>query len=306
MPRRPGRVLVVGSVNVDLVVSAATLPGPGETVTGGRYARHPGGKGANQAVAAARAGAHVSFIGAVGDDDLGRSATEDLVREDVDTTGLATVAEAPTGVALVVVDDAGQNQIAVASGANAHVDVAAGLARVPVAQDVLLLGFEVPAEAVELAAEAAMQRGWRVVCDPAPPRELGPALLRARPILTPNEREAAALTGGLEAAEAAQALAERTQAPVVVTRGDRPAVICADGEVREVPAPHVDAVDSTGAGDAFAGILAALLAEEVELEEAVRIAVAGASRSTATAGAREGMPTRKQLEGLEDVREGRR
>jgi ribokinase len=303
---RPGRVLVVGSINVDLTVTADRLPGPGETVTGGTYARHAGGKGANQAVAAARAGAQVALVGAVGDDDLGRAAIAQLAEEDVDTSAVLTVEGETTGVALIAVDAQGQNQIVVASGANAHVDAQAGLARVPPAQDVLLLQFELPAAVVDAAAAVACERGWTVVCDPAPPRELGAALLRAKPILTPNAGEACALTGTDDPHDAVRMLHERTGAPAIVTRGDQPVLVCDEAGVREVPAPHVDAVDSTGAGDAFAGVLAALLAEERPLDEAIAVAVAGASHSTAVHGAREGMRTRRELEALaEDLREGR-
>ncbi|MEA2267560.1 MAG: ribokinase, partial [Solirubrobacteraceae bacterium] len=175
-----GIVLVVGSVNVDLVVAVERLPAPGETVTGGRFARHGGGKGANQAIAAARAGARVRFVGAVGRDELGDAAVRELEAEGVDCRGVARLAGEPTGVALIAVDDAGRNQIAVASGANAGVDAAlvqAALGGDALAgEGVCLLGFEIPDDAVVAAASAAAAAGWRIVLNPAPARALVPQL----------------------------------------------------------------------------------------------------------------------------------
>src|SRR6476469_4810622 len=168
----PGRVLVVGSVNIDLVVSVDHLPRPGETVTGGRFARHHGGKGANQAVAAARLGASTAFIGAVGDDAFGPEARAALDTEGVDTTELLAVPGTPTGVALIVVDAAGENSIAVAGGANAALtvdDVRAGLARlVPTRGDVVLVGLEIPADVARAALEAGRTAGATTILNPAP------------------------------------------------------------------------------------------------------------------------------------------
>jgi ribokinase len=194
-----GSVLVVGSVNADLVVVVERLPQPGETVTGGRFARHGGGKGANQAVAAARAGATVRFVGAVGDDDLGEAALRELADEGVDVTAVARLAGEPTGVALIAVDAEGRNQITVASGANARVDAelvgAALSADAAAGVAACLLGFEIPDEAVVAAARAATAAGARVVLNPAPARELVPELAALGVILTPNALEAAALSG---------------------------------------------------------------------------------------------------------------
>src|SRR4051794_32185369 len=165
----PGTVVVVGSINADLVVTVDRLPVPGETVIGGRFARHGGGKGANQAVAAARAGARVRFVGAVGDDDFGAAAIEELQREGIDVSAVRRVG-APTGVALIAVDREGNNQIAVASGANGSVDGSAVGALT--ADDVCLLGFEVPDAAVVAGAHAAAAAGARVVLNPAPARAI--------------------------------------------------------------------------------------------------------------------------------------
>jgi ribokinase len=288
---RSGTVLVVGSINADLVVTLDRLPEPGETVTGGRFARHGGGKGANQAVAAARAGARVRFAGAVGDDDLGAAAIEELAGEGVDVGAIARLDDEPTGVALIAVDREGRNQIAVASGANARLD--AGLVDKAVdaegltSADVVLLGFEVPDDAVLTGARAAAAAGARAVLNPAPAREL-PDGLPDGVILVPNGLEAATLTGENDAASAARALARRTGAPVLVTVGADGALLAGDGGDRIVAleAPEVEVVDTTGAGDAFCGVLAAGLAAGLDLEAAARGAVEAASASVRRAGAR--------------------
>jgi ribokinase len=294
-------LVVVGSVNADLVVRVQTLPAPGETVTRGTFERHGGGKGANQAVAAARLGARVALIAAVGADDLGAEAVAALERDGVDCSRMARLEDAPTGVALIVVDAAGENQIAVASGANARLNAALvqrgwGEAT-PGGRRVVLLGLEIPDEAVLAGARAGAEAGARLVLNPAPARPLPEELLDLGPLLTPNEAEARALTGAADADEAARALADRTGAPVVVTLGARGALLVAPGQD---PAPVeplcVDAVDTTGAGDTFSGALAAELAAGAELAAAARFAAVAAALSTQAAGARDGMPDRSAVE----------
>jgi ribokinase len=284
-----GNVLVVGSVNVDLVVTLERLPRPGETVTGGRFARHGGGKGANQAVAAARAGATVRFVGAVGDDDLGAEAVAELEAEGIDVAALVRVPGEATGVALIAVDAEGRNQIAVASGANARVDgalVDAALARAPLGpDDVCLLGFEVPDDAVVAAARAAAAAGARVALNPAPAREL-PAALPPGVVLVPNALEAAALSGEDDPGRAGRALHARTGAPVLVTLGADGALLVDGDAATALPAPAVEVVDTTGAGDVLCGVLAAGLAAGERLEDAARRAVEAASASVRSAGAR--------------------
>jgi ribokinase len=292
-----GRVLVIGSVNVDLVVSVARLPAPGETVTGGRLARHGGGKSANQAVAAARLGAAVELVAAVGDDDLGAEALAELEREGVGVARVARSARTPTGVALIVVDDAGENQIAVASGANAELGRdAVEPAPAAAAPAVVLLGLEVPDAAVRAGALAGAAAGARLVLNPAPARPLEDAVLDLGPILTPNAAEARALTGAPDAEAAARALVERTGAPVVVTLGADGALVAEPGGAAErIAALEVDVVDTTGAGDAFNGALAAELAAGAPLGGAARLAVTAAGLSCRAAGARAGMPRREDL-----------
>jgi ribokinase len=245
-------------------------------------------------VAAARLGAGVALVAAVGADDLGAEAVAALEREGVDCAGIARLDDAPTGVALIVVDAAGENQIAVASGANARLDaemVERALAEA--APRVVLLGLEIGDEAVLAGARAGAAAGARLVLNPAPARALPDELLDLGPLLTPNEAEARALAGS----DDARALAERTGAPVVVTLGARGAVIVAPGEEPEPVAPlRVDAVDTTGAGDTFSGALTAELAAGAELASAARFASAAAALSTRRAGAREGMPDRAAVD----------
>jgi ribokinase len=281
-------VYVVGSINVDLVVRAATLPGPGETVTGGTFERHGGGKSANQAVAAARQGATVRMIGAVGADDLGDEAIADLAAEGVDVSAVLRLPWAPTGVALIAVDASGENQIAVASGANAELAPATVEAALKhaAAGGVVLLGLEVPDGPVLAGARAAHAAGLTVVLNPAPARPLRDELLALSPILTPNRPEAAALSGEDDPEAAARALTARTGAPVVVTVGADGALLAQGDALEHIPAPAVEAVDTTGAGDAFNGALACALAGGAALADAVREAVAVAARSVRTRGAR--------------------
>jgi len=290
-------VVVVGSVNADLVVSVAELPRAGETVTGGTFARHGGGKGANQAVAAARAGARVAMVGAVGADDLGDEALRELADEGIDVAAVARLDGVPTGVAAIVVDERGENFVAVASGANAEIDASVVEDAVPRligrgSDGVVLLGHEVPEPAVAAGIRAGREAGWRVVLNPAPARRLADELEGV--VLTPNAHEARALTGEEDVEAAARALAARTGAPVLVTLGADGALLL-DGEAERLPAPAVEVVDTTGAGDAVNGALAAELAAGRPLREAARFAMAAAALSTRTPGARAGMPRRDDV-----------
>ena len=294
------RVIVVGSINVDLVVRGERLPAPGETVTGGRFSRHGGGKGANQAVAAVRLGAHVTMIGAAGDDAFGHDELAALAAEGIEVAAVARLDGVPTGVALICVDAAGENQIAVASGANAALDGAAVERAVRAAAEgggaarpVVLLGHEVSDAAVLAGARAA---AGPIVLNPAPARAVPDELAALGPILTPNEGEASALTGERDAEAAARALAARTGAPVLVTLGAR-GVLLLDGANAEVlPAPRCEVVDTTGAGDTFNGALAAELAAGRSVRDAAAFAVTAAALSVGAAGARGGMPRRADVE----------
>jgi ribokinase len=289
MARAPGRVFVVGSTNVDRTVQVPRLPRPGETALGDALVVSSGGKGANAAAAAARGGAAVVFVSAVGADADGEGAIATLRAEGVGVEAVAVRDDAPTGAALIVTDAEGANLIAVAPGANARVDaahVARSLAQVT-ATDVVLVSAEIPDAAVAAAVRAGVDRGAATVLDPAPAR---PSLLEAArlgAILTPNESEAASLTHCDEAEDAALRLAQLTGRAAVVTLGAAGCLLADGGEVTRLaaaPAPAI--VDTVGAGDAFAGGLAAALAVGEALEGAVAAALQAAAASLGYAGAR--------------------
>jgi ribokinase len=295
-----GRVVVVGAVNVDLVVAAERLPGPGETVVGPRVEHFGGGKGANAAVAAARAGADVLLIGAVGADDTGRAALDELSGEGVRVDGVAVLDGVPTGVALIVVDAAGENQIAVGAGANAGVErdqVRAALVEALPHTDCVLVSTEIPLAAVVVAVETATAVGVPCVLNPAPVLPGLAGLLVPRPglhgpLLTPNVGELAALTGPGPTGVRAVGLATRTEAPVVVTLGGEGALVVEPGGmVEHLPPRPTTVCDTTGAGDTFNGVFAAQLAAGAGLLDAARAANVAAALSVAQVGARGGMPS---------------
>jgi ribokinase len=289
--------VVVGSINQDLVVTVTSLPGPGQTVLGDRFERHGGGKGANQAVAARRAGAEVTLVAAVGNDDLGREALTELAHEGVQIDRIQVVDDAATGVAIIAVDRHGENQIATAAGANMALDaecVRAVLDDTPA--DVCLVCLEIPDAAVLAAVEAAAAHQVPIVVNPAPARPLPDAVYHASPILVPNEDELQQLTGERDVATVARHLHGRTGAPVVVTRGSRGATIVEGDRVTEVAAQRVEPVDSTGAGDTFAAWLAVGIGQGLPLLEAVERANVAAALSTTQAGARVGMPGPTDIE----------
>jgi len=287
-----GRVAVVGSANVDHVVRVPHLPRPGETVLGSAYAQHVGGKGANQAVAASRLGADVAFIGAVGTDTAGALAVESLEAEGVDCTAVARIADASSGIALITVDDRGENQIGVAPGANLLIDPAEVASRITAVQpSVVLAVLEVPMVAVVSAAQAARGRGARMLLNAAPGHALPEALFQSLLLIVVNEDELR------EVGPSAATLLERGAEAVIVTRGREGAVlITADGELSIAGEQPGLVVDATGAGDSFCGALAALLADGLALEPAARMANAAAALSVGRAGARGGMPTRSELD----------
>jgi ribokinase len=292
-----GRVVVIGSINTDFVVSADRLPHPGETVLGGRLTIHQGGKGANQAVAAARAGAEVSFIGAVGRDAYGDAALAALAGEGVDIARIRQV-EAPTGAAIIAVGPRGENQIVVAPGANDEVSAedAAGIATLTVDGAVLLACLEIPMAAVVAAVRSGSEAGMRTIVNPAPAHPLPSELLALAPILTPNEHELVVGIGNDDPAAALADLTARVASPVIVTQGPAGALLAeGDRRVRFDGHPAGQVVDSTGAGDTFNGVLAAWLADGAPMADAIRAANAAGALSVGTAGARGGMPARAEI-----------
>jgi ribokinase len=287
-------VIVVGSVNIDLVAAGGRMPRPGETVSMERFAEVQGGKGGNQASAAVALGARVHFVGAVGSDHWGDAARADLAGRGIDVSALATV-EGATGVAIILVDDGGENSIAIVPGANAAVSPAAvetALDALDLDDAVLVVCLEIPLESVVAAARAAAARGWRVVLNPAPARELPAELVAAATVITPNETEVETL-GGVEALLAAGAGA------VVVTRGSEGAEVHpAEGAAFRVPSSRAEVVDTTGAGDAFTAAVAVALANGRELGDAVAWACAAGAIATEGFGARGSLPTAAQVEDL--------
>ncbi len=297
---------VLGSLNVDQIVTVPGLPAAGETVLARDLLRRPGGKGANQAVAAARAGASVRMVGATGDDEGGRLLRAALVDDGIDVDAVRRVPDAPTGLAVVSVQDDGENTITVVSGANGLVgddDVHAACEGLDPG-DTLVLQLEIPLAAVADAARRAAAVGARVLLNAAPaPRPdsgsepvLGSALGPVD-VLVVNEHECRVLAGGGDEGpqQAAAALAEAHDALVVVTLGARGAAWTAGGPIATQQAPDVRAVDTTGAGDTFTGYLAAALHDGADPADAVRLAVTAASTAVTRLGAQEGIPRRADL-----------
>jgi ribokinase len=301
------KIVVIGSSNTDLVVQTAQIPKPGETVLGGSFMMNPGGKGANQAVAAARMGASVGLICKLGDDWFGRQALKLFRKEGIDTRHIRTDAQKPSGIALITVDRQGENCIVVAPGANESLMPSDLDQAIPLLEGAgfLLLQLEIPMETVEYAGELAGRLGLTLILNPAPARELRDGLLRRTSLIVPNETEAEYLTGVSitdlrSAGMAAQLLAARGVATVILTLGAKGALICQQGILTQVAAPQVTAVDSTAAGDVFTGSLAAGLSEGLDLEEAVRLACRAAAISVTRRGAQSSAPFRRELEPLKD------
>ena len=302
-----GRVIVVGSVNVDLVVSVERLPGPGETVTGGRFARHHGGKGGNQAVAAARLGAETAFVGAVGGDAFGSEARAGLEAEGIDLRGIVVLDREATGVALIMVEASGENCIAVAGGANA----ALGRAHVrralrtldPRPGDVVLVGHEIPTASTHEALLLGRRAGATTILNPAPAGGLSRGILALADIVTPNRGELAVLAGNSASAAGRAAVAllgGASDRALLVSLGADGALLVQSTGATPIPSRPVEVVDTVGAGDTLNGALAALVAGGLELPEAARHAVDAASLAVTRAGAREGMPTWAELQAVRD------
>lgn len=304
-------VLVVGSLNADLVVRTARFPSPGETIQGNDLAIIPGGKGANQAVAASRLGADVAMVGRVGKDAFGTDLIENLKENKVDTSHVPQDDSVATGTAVIVVDARGQNSIVLSPGANGKVspsdaesapfgNPSSSSAR---GASLLLLQFEIPIETVVHAARLAKEKGLRVLLNPAPAHEVPDELLQSADFLLPNETELGLLAGqpvsDLASAEtAARSLVSRGAANVIVTLGANGALIVNADEVEHIPSFNVKAVDTTAAGDAFIGGFASALLKQRPLEEAVRFACACGALAATRFGAQPSLPTREEVETL--------
>ena len=291
-------VVVVGSLNVDLVIGLERMPDPGETVLGHSLERHPGGKGLNQAVAAARLGAQVHMVGAVGSDDSGGWLRSIVASEGIGDIAIATQ-DGPSGTALIEVDATGMNRIVVVPGANDRVTAAQVTAAIESMDQVsvVLTQGEVPITAIEAALRAGRARGARTILNPAPVRDYPDSLLPLVDILVPNEHEAAQLSGmpvetAADADDAARYFMSKGVLYVVITRGGDGAVWCSADGNGHVPAFPVTPIDTVAAGDAFCGALAAALDSAVSFNDALRWASAAGALATTAAGAVPSLPMR--------------
>ena len=295
-------ILVIGSSNTDLVIRVPVLPLPGQTVLGENLQTFSGGKGANQAVAARRAGARVRFVVAVGDDGYGRSAIDNFAAEGIDTSLVQVIDDVPSGVAMILVGENGENSIAVAPGANAQLSPDCLRRQKDLFADtsLVLLQLEIPLDTVTTAVELAHRQGRPCILNPAPAAELPDTVLNKLFCITPNETEAGILTGiqivdRESALRAAEVLLQRGVDNVAITMGERGALLHNANETHYEKAARVTVVDTTAAGDTFNGVLAAMIAEGQSLREAVRLAVAAATRSVQTAGAIASIPHRSDF-----------
>ena len=299
-------IIVIGSSNIDFSVTVDRFPTPGETIFGHHLAQSFGGKGANQAVAAVRAGGRVVFLSKVGVDANGARVEHHLSAQGFSRLALLRETQASTGIAMILVDRAGDNQIVVVPGSNGHLtpeDIRQH-ANVMTGAKVLLVQLEIPLATVREALTIAKVQGLTTILNPAPAGPLPSDLLRLVDILTPNQNEAQILTGVKDVKEAARLLTVRGVGIAIVTCGEQGAVISRGKVVTMMPPFLVDAIDTTGAGDAFNGALAAALAEGSDLETALDIALAAGALATMVRGAQESMPTKDAIASL--LRDGTR
>jgi ribokinase len=297
------KIVVVGSSNTDMIIKVPHVPVPGETIIGGTFSTAAGGKGANQAVAAARAGGDVTLVARIGEDMFGGKAKDGFVKDNINVDHVLSDKDAPSGVALIFVGEDGENSIAVASGANANLspsDVESAADAISSA-DILIMQLETPLETIQKAATIASEKGVKVILNPAPACELSDDILSHVSILTPNESEAELLTGvkvksEKDAAAAADALMAKGIETVIVTMGAKGAFVVTSDSKELVGGFSVKAVDATAAGDVFNGTLAVAMAEGKPFKEAVKFANAAAAISVTKLGAQPSAPTRQEIE----------
>jgi ribokinase len=296
------KITVVGSSNTDLVVRSERLPSPGETILGGTFFMNQGGKGANQAVAAARLGGQVTFISKTGIDVFGKQSVQIMKEEGINTRFVFTDPVQPSGIALIMVDDHAENCIAVAPGANStlqEADIDKAMKQIE-NSDIILLQLEIPMHTVEYVAKKAASFNKTVILNPAPAQKLSGELLKCISVITPNETEAELLTGikvsGPEsAAKAAKILKDKGISTVIITMGSAGAFVLTDSLSKIVPVEKVTPIDTTAAGDTFNGALAVALSEGKKTEEAIVFANKAASISVTRLGAQSSAPYRKEI-----------
>jgi len=297
-----GKIVVIGSSNTDMVIHSEQLPKGGETVLGGQFMMNPGGKGANQAVAASRLGGEVTFVARVGNDVFGTEAIKGLKKQGINTDFVATDKEYPSGVALIMVDDQGENCISVALGANStiHISDIDKVAELIEQASFVLVQLEIPMEVVYHSVKLASGCGTKVVLNPAPAQRLSDDLLSSLYMITPNQTETTLLTGievedALGARKAANILRDKGVDIVVITMGSRGAYVLSDEEDQIVPCPQVKAIDTTAAGDTFNGALLVGLSEGLKLIEAIEFANKAAACSVTKMGAQASAPSRNDI-----------
>lgn len=298
----PGKIIVVGSSNIDMVVKTHRIPAPGETVIGSSFFMNSGGKGANQAVAVARLGATVIFVTRLGNDFFGSQLRETFIKEGISADFLVQDNHLPNGVAAITVDEHGENSIVVAPGANAAVaisDIQSAFARHPDAHTVLLQ-LEIPMDIVAGTIELASKQAMRVVLNPAPAHPTDEAVLKKVDIITPNITEAALISGIPvnnmdDAAKAAIRISDMGVKNVIITMGAEGVLVCESGNCYAVPSPEVRAIDTTAAGDVFNAALCVALGEGNSIREAASFACKAAAISVTRAGAQSSIPYRREL-----------
>ncbi len=297
-----GKIIVIGSSNTDMVVKCKKLPSPGETIIGGTFFMNPGGKGANQAVAAARLNGNVTFVTKTGNDLFGDQAVHLFDLEGIETKYIIKDPKNPSGIALIAVDENGENCIVVAPGSNAALsayDINDEVFKADI-PDVYLMQLEIPVSTVEFVAQRMAEKGNRVILNPAPARQLSPDLLSSLYVITPNEIEAELLTGirvvdTLTAEKAAEKLRDKGVRNVIITLGAAGAFLLTDKISKVIQVVPVKAVDTTAAGDVFNGALAVAISEGKDLEEAVSFANKAASISVTRMGAQASAPHRNEV-----------
>lgn len=296
------KIVVIGSCNTDMVVKSERIPVPGETILGGAFMMNPGGKGANQAVAAARMGGNVTFICKTGNDLFGKQSVEMYNKENINTEYVFSDPNLPSGVALITVDASGENCIVVASGANASLspqDLDYAKREIESA-DIVLLQLETPMDTVEYAAKMAYEKGIKVILNPAPAAFLSNALLSYLYAIIPNNSEAELISGikvtdWQSARQAANIMSAKGVDLVVITMGSKGALIKNGDTFMEVPVAKVKAVDTTAAGDTFCGAFCVALSEGIDIEDAVKFANKAAGITVTREGAQAAIPYRKEI-----------
>ena len=295
------KIVVVGSANTDMVVKAATLPLPGETLLGGTFFMNAGGKGANQAVAAARLGGNVTLVAKVGNDIFGKQTIEGLQKENINTDFVFTDDTAPSGVALIMVNEEGENCIVVAPGANANL-LPADIETVNAINEaaIILMQLEIPLATIEAVAIRAKATNQQLIINPAPAQALSDEILNGLFLITPNETEAALLTGitvtdQATASKAADIFLNKGVQNIIITLGKQGAYFKNSNEQFKVTAPVVQAKDTTAAGDTFSGALTVALTENMDWQEAIQFAVTAASISVTRLGAQVSVPFRNEI-----------